>query len=61
MSRHGVGAEQVNVAALLRDARDLIRRYSPSRSSEAERVAAGLHRLAYMIDKESKDEKAADR
>lgn len=42
--------EPVNVAALLRDARDLIRQYAPAKSSEADRVATGLHRLANMID-----------
>ena len=61
MTKHGVSAESVNVAALLRDARDLIRRHAPARSSEAERVAAGLHRLANMIDMESKSEEAPDR
>ena len=61
MTKHGVSAEPVNVAALLRDARDLIRRHAPARSSEAERVAAGLHRLANVIDKEIKIEEAPDR
>lgn len=54
-------SEPVNVAALLRSARDLIRQYAPAKSSEADRVAKGLHRLANIIDVEYRNAQAADR
>lgn len=52
-------AEPLNLTGLLRDARDLIRRYAPARSAEADRVATGLHRLANMIDIEVSNAKTA--